>query len=460
MMLPRCSHITRKRGIYYYRRRLPGATKRELALSLRTRMFPEAQWLSQRLDGAFERVLQRMAEQNKDRADIGAIAKQYLRGCLDYDLSQKQAWAAQPPKTDRDKWFASIHFVAEELGSARDDLVGRGRPDRHAQLIDMLMDEHKVPEDQRGELTLAILRAHVAKWETIRKRALGDFSDLDTQPAQANDVRLEPAATSPLLSEVLPGFLDLMSKQEEWRGQTLAQNTTTYAMFAECCGDKPVATYERKDLAAFYDLLRALPRLYSKSAQWKGLAAAEIAKCTKEQDHERLAMKTIKRHFSALGRLFAYLKQRGEYTGENPAYGFEFPDKRRTRDKRSMWDGGITSVQRRRRWTASEKVRMVEETFEPGMTVSLVARRHGVAPNQLFTWRRLVAQGGLTAAGSGEEVVPASDYRALQSQVRELHRLLGKKTLETELLKEALERAMGSKKQLRLPPSLPKDGSR
>ena len=74
----------------------------------------------------------------------------------------------------------------------------------------------------------------------------------------------------------------------------------------------------------------------------------------------------------------------------------------------------ITSVQRRRRWTASEKVRMVEETFEPGMTVSLVARRHGVAPNQLFTWRRLVAQGGLTAAGSGEEVVPASDYRALQ----------------------------------------------
>jgi transposase len=78
----------------------------------------------------------------------------------------------------------------------------------------------------------------------------------------------------------------------------------------------------------------------------------------------------------------------------------------------------ITSVQRRRRWAAAEKVRMVEETFEPGMTVSLVARRHGVAPNQLFTWRRLVAQGGLTAAGSGEEVVPASDYRALSMHPR------------------------------------------
>ena len=120
----------------------------------------------------------------------------------------------------------------------------------------------------------------------------------------------------------------------------------------------------------------------------------------------------------------------------------------------------ITSVQRRRRWTASEKVRMVEETFEPGMTVSLVARQHGVAPNQLFTWRRLVAQGSLTAAGSGEEVVAASEYRALQNQVRELHRLLGKKTLEAEIIKVAPEHAVGSKKQLRLPPSPPKDSSR
>jgi transposase len=42
--------------------------------------------------------------------------------------------------------------------------------------------------------------------------------------------------------------------------------------------------------------------------------------------------------------------------------------------------------------------------------------------------------------------VPASDYRALQNQVRELHRLLGKKTLEDEILKEALEVAAGPKK--------------
>ena len=120
----------------------------------------------------------------------------------------------------------------------------------------------------------------------------------------------------------------------------------------------------------------------------------------------------------------------------------------------------VTSVQRRRRWTAAEKMQLVEQTFAPGMTVSLVARQNGIAPNQLFTWRRLAAQGALTATGAEEEVVPASDYRALQNQVRELQRLLGKKTLEAEVLKEALEVAAGPKKGLLRSVSLLPGGSR
>jgi len=66
----------------------------------------------------------------------------------------------------------------------------------------------------------------------------------------------------------------------------------------------------------------------------------------------------------------------------------------------------ISRVQRRRRWTPEEKVRIVEKTYLPGMSVSLVARRHGIGAGQLFTQRRLMAQGALTAAGADEEVVP------------------------------------------------------
>lgn len=45
----------------------------------------------------------------------------------------------------------------------------------------------------------------------------------------------------------------------------------------------------------------------------------------------------------------------------------------------------ITSVHRRRRWNAAGKMRMVGESLEPGAWVSLVARRHGVNPNQFST---------------------------------------------------------------------------
>ena len=42
----------------------------------------------------------------------------------------------------------------------------------------------------------------------------------------------------------------------------------------------------------------------------------------------------------------------------------------------------------RRRWSADDRARILEETLAPGAVVSAVARRHGLSPQQLFTWRR------------------------------------------------------------------------
>ncbi|WP_235891944.1 transposase, partial [Ochrobactrum teleogrylli] len=106
----------------------------------------------------------------------------------------------------------------------------------------------------------------------------------------------------------------------------------------------------------------------------------------------------------------------------------------------------LSGPERRRRWSTAEKLAIVHETYEVDATVSLVARRHGIAPNQLFAWRKLASQSALVATAAEEEVVPASEYRALQAQVKELQRLLGKKTMEGEILKEALEIANGPKK--------------
>ncbi len=105
----------------------------------------------------------------------------------------------------------------------------------------------------------------------------------------------------------------------------------------------------------------------------------------------------------------------------------------------------ITSVQRRRRWSAAEKVRLVEEALQPGMSVSFVARRAGIAPSQLFAWKRRMLEGGQVAVEADEDVVGASQVRDLEKRVRELERLLGRKTMENEILKEALALARPKK---------------
>jgi transposase len=65
-------------------------------------------------------------------------------------------------------------------------------------------------------------------------------------------------------------------------------------------------------------------------------------------------------------------------------------------------------------FSADDKARMIEETLVPGAVVSEVARRHGLAPQQLFTWRRQARQpAGADAAPEVPQFVPAVVERAL-----------------------------------------------
>jgi transposase len=119
----------------------------------------------------------------------------------------------------------------------------------------------------------------------------------------------------------------------------------------------------------------------------------------------------------------------------------------------------ITSVQRRRRWSLDEKIRAVDESSIPGMTVSFVARKYGISPSQLFRWRKLMAEGGKVAVGADDAVVSAQEQRELKRRIRDLERALGRKTLEVEILKEAIEVAR-EKKLISRVPLLPEDDSR
>jgi transposase len=87
----------------------------------------------------------------------------------------------------------------------------------------------------------------------------------------------------------------------------------------------------------------------------------------------------------------------------------------------------FSGIQRRRRYSVDQKLAVLAEAAQPGMSISYVARRHGISPTEV---------------------------RALEKRVRELERVLGKKTLENEILREALKLAQ-EKKLISHLPSLP-----
>jgi transposase len=99
----------------------------------------------------------------------------------------------------------------------------------------------------------------------------------------------------------------------------------------------------------------------------------------------------------------------------------------------------------RRRFSAEEKGRLLAESEAPGSSVSLVARKYGLSASLLFRWRQHRDAGSLTGLKAGEPLVPESELQKLRAQVRELQRLVGKKTEEVEILRTGIEIAREKK---------------
>ncbi|MEJ2626787.1 MAG: transposase [Pseudolabrys sp.] len=67
----------------------------------------------------------------------------------------------------------------------------------------------------------------------------------------------------------------------------------------------------------------------------------------------------------------------------------------------------ISGSGRRRSFSDDFKGRVVEETLAPDAVVSRIARRHGLSPQQVFTWRRQAREASLPSAAEGPMFVPA-----------------------------------------------------
>ncbi|HEX3882405.1 MAG TPA: site-specific integrase [Stellaceae bacterium] len=343
-MAPQCSHITRKRGIYYYRRRIPCRPGREVAISLLTRDYREAQSRAERLDRVF-----RTESLVQDRKKLAAILRERLRADIEED---EATWLRTPAGEPAYAYWldegqnairADITATQEWLDGARADARGRHFSGYEEAAEDIVV-KYGLSGADLPIIALGLVQAKIAMLRARLRRLRGDgpsiIAGVHGAPFSAPEEASPPVAPAngPALSQILPNALDFLAKEAGWRGQTLAQNSATYRMFLVHCGDRPLQSYGKRDLTSFYDALRSLPALYSKKREWRGLSLAEIIERTKaDEGVERITMKTVKRHFSALGRLFTYFKRRGEYVGENPARGFEFPLKGRANAGRGVW---------------------------------------------------------------------------------------------------------------------------
>lgn len=100
----------------------------------------------------------------------------------------------------------------------------------------------------------------------------------------------------------------------------------------------------------------------------------------------------------------------------------------------------------RKHLSPSQKMAVVQASYQPGVTVAEVARKYRVGTSTLIKWRKHAMEGSLMSVKDNAPAVSANEVKRLKKEVAQLQKLLGKKSLENEILREAV--AIGREKKL------------
>jgi len=91
----------------------------------------------------------------------------------------------------------------------------------------------------------------------------------------------------------------------------------------------------------------------------------------------------------------------------------------------------------RRLFTAEFKRTQIDRILKGELTAAELSRELGVARSLVQRWKYLATKGAEAAVGSNGDVVPLAELRAAQGRIKELERLVGRQTLELEILRVA-----------------------
>ncbi len=324
---PQSSHITRKRNLYFYRRRLPVPLTGEVTVSLRTRRFRAAEAAAAHLDRIFPTALADARSMSTIPAEVLRIVTSYLKEALDAD---SEARVSTPPlapiygtvrdRLNDDPVDADLAAIDEMLSDAHEALARRDHT-KVANTVNEIVAEHSLPESARKWLALGLLEANVRFLKEARRRTLGRSFMLAPTYAQVRPVLERRDSTGAPHADVSvsskPVFSDLVADFVDWReksgvrAHTIQQDRPTLRFFQEIAGNKPVDLYTRGDVSKFLGRMQEFPANYGKSPKDKELSADEIIARAKAGRSPLVKPKTAKRHLSALSRFFKFCLDQG-----------------------------------------------------------------------------------------------------------------------------------------------------
>lgn len=363
-----CNTVQRNR-LFHFRRTIPRDLQErfrqtELSCSLRTADLRVAEVRARQLYLASESIFSE-ARRNPMLTDgqLAAIVQDFYGHILEQENRLRlRSPISEETRTNRAAYFKT---VAER---ARSDLARNNLGSAWFVSIAMLRKlglEGAVDADDKAQVRQALLRAGIDLAEAVRARYEGDFNyqpkdvllakQVDAvfappPPSGATSSSPEPSPTveateapssHPNLGEASAAFVAKQKQTRRWENQTAAQNEKSYELFIAVCGDKPLASYARKDAARFKDILERLPADYGKAARYQGLAPERILEIDASRGglDARLSLRTVKRHMSALSTLWDEAIPTGAAT-TNIFAGFKFPHQRRAQEQRPMWTRG------------------------------------------------------------------------------------------------------------------------
>jgi transposase len=98
----------------------------------------------------------------------------------------------------------------------------------------------------------------------------------------------------------------------------------------------------------------------------------------------------------------------------------------------------MSEKKKRRRWTASEKLRVVMTGLDGSVEISALCRREGINPTQFYTWKKQLMTSAPKVFENGRESQPSAREQRLETELRRAKDVIAEITAENLDLKKGL----------------------